>query len=111
MRNCLKAIRKAFSEAAEAAPCILFVDEVDSFDDRERLASSSNEQYCREVINAILECLDGAGGHEGVVVVGTTNYPDELHAGIRRPGRLDRHIAIPFPDREARMAILKLHLR
>jgi cell division protease FtsH len=112
MGDLLKAMRRAFDEATKSAPCILFVDEVDSFGDRERLAASSNnEQYCREVINGFLECLDGAAGREGVVVVGATNYPDALDAGIRRPGRLDRHIAIPLPDAEARARILRLHLR
>lgn len=112
MGDLLKAMRKAFDEAMKSAPCILFVDEVDSFGDRERLAvSSNNEQYCREVINGFLECLDGAAGRAGVVVVGATNYPDALDAGIRRPGRLDRHIAIPLPDAEARARILRLHLR
>lgn len=105
----LKAMRAAFDEARRDAPCILFVDEIDSFGDRERLDDRS-EQYCREVINAFLECLDGAEGREGVVVVGATNLPDRIDAAIRRPGRLDRHVVIPLPDTEAREGILRHHL-
>ncbi|RST84681.1 ATP-binding protein, partial [Aquibium carbonis] len=112
MGDLLKAMRKAFDEARQAAPSILFVDELDSFGDRERIESTStNAQYCREVINGFLECLDGAAGREGVVVVGATNYPGVIDAGILRPGRLDRHVEIPLPDLSARTAILKLHLR
>ncbi|MBO1905318.1 AAA family ATPase [Microvirga sp. 3-52] len=105
----LKAMRRAFEEAKADAPCILFVDELDSFGDRERL-SGHNEQYSREVINGFLECLDGAEAREGVVVVGATNLPDRIDPAIRRPGRLDRHVVIPLPDPEARKGILRHHL-
>ncbi|MBM6581829.1 AAA family ATPase [Microvirga sp. BT689] len=105
----LKAMRGAFEDAKKDAPCILFVDEIDAFGDRETL-SGEHEQYCREVINAFLECLDGAEGREGVVVVGATNLPDKIDAAIRRPGRLDRHVVIPLPDTEARKGILRHHL-
>jgi AAA+ superfamily predicted ATPase len=105
----LKAMRGAFDEAKRDAPCILFVDEIDAFGDRETL-SGEHEQYCREVINGFLECLDGAEGREGVVVVGATNLPDKIDAAIRRPGRLDRHVVIPLPDLEAREGILRHHL-
>lgn len=105
----LKAMRRAFEEAKADAPCILFVDELDSFGDRERLGGH-NEQYSREVINGFLECLDGAEGREGVVVVGATNLPDKIDPAIRRPGRLDRHVVIPLPDLEARKGILRHHL-
>ena len=105
----LKAMRRAFEEAKADAPCILFIDELDSFGDRERLGGH-NEQYSREVINGFLECLDGAEGREGVVVVGATNLPDKIDPAIRRPGRLDRHVVIPLPDLEARKGILRHHL-
>jgi len=109
--DCLRAMRGAFAEAADKVPCILFIDEADSFGDRERFsATSSDEQYNREVVNAFLECLDGADSREGVVVVGATSYPDAIDSSIRRPGRLDRHIRIPLPDMVARVAILRHHL-
>jgi len=110
MGDLLKAMRAAFDAAKRDAPCILFIDELDSFGDRERL-SGKNENYEREVINGFLECLDGIGGREGVVVIGATNHPDLIDPAIRRPGRLDRHVVIPLPDLEARKGILRHHLR
>lgn len=109
LNDLLKAMRAAFDEARKDAPCILFIDELDSFGDREK-TNERHEQYTREVINGFLECLDGAEGREGVVVVGATNLPDKIDTAIRRPGRLDRHIAIPLPDLEARKGILRHHL-
>lgn len=106
----LKDMRAAFEEAVAAAPCILFVDELDSFGDR---ASSDdhNARYAREVINGFLECLDGARGREGVVVLGATNHPHLIDPAIRRSGRLDRELRIPLPDAPARHGILRHHLR
>lgn len=106
----LKAMRRAFDEAKKDAPCILFLDELDSFGDREN-ADDRNAQYTREVINGFLECLDGIEGREGVVVVGATNWPGKIDPAILRPGRLDRHVRIPLPDAMAREGILRHHLR
>ncbi|MBD2746625.1 AAA family ATPase [Microvirga sp. BT688] len=106
----LKAMRKAFDEAKRTAPCILFLDEIDSFGNRSQFIDARNEQYCREVVNGFLECLDGADGREGVVVIGATNYPDKIDPAILRSGRLERLIAIPLPDATARAAILRFHL-
>lgn len=105
----LKAMRAAFREAKDKAPSILFIDEIDAFGDRERF-SDHNAQYCTEVVAGLLECIDGAEGNEGVVVVGACNHPDRLDAAIVRPGRLDRHIRIPLPDEQARTGILRWHL-
>lgn len=109
LNDLLKAMRGAFRDAILDAPCILFLDELDSFGDRETL-NGRNEGYEREVINALLECLDGVDGREGVVVVGATNLPDKIDAAILRPGRLGKHIQIPLPDAEARLGILRHHL-
>lgn len=106
----LKAMRSAFAEAAANAPSVLVIDEIDSAGDRARFSGHS-AQYNTEVVNGLLECLDGAGGREGVVVIGATNFPERLDAALLRPGRLDRHIRIPLPDREARDGILRWHLR
>ena len=106
----LKAMRKAFDEARENAPSILFVDEVDAFGDRDSFGHD-NRQYSVEVVDGFLECLDGAEGREGVVVVGACNNPNRLDPAIRRAGRLDRHIAIPLPDGPSRMGIVRHHLR
>jgi ATP-dependent Zn protease len=110
LNDLLKAMRKAFSQAMQDAPSILFIDELDSFGDREIL-DGKNEQYTREVINAFLECLDGVEGREGVVVVGATNLPDKIDKAILRPGRLGKHVKIPLPDLDARVGILRHHLR
>ncbi|MER0240082.1 AAA family ATPase [Fulvimarina sp. MAC8] len=109
LNDLLKQMRKAFADAKASTPSILFVDELDSFGDRQRL-SGHNAQYSREVINGFLECLDGAADREGVVVVGATNYPHLIDPAIRRPGRLDKQIEIPLPDAATRAEILRYHL-
>lgn len=106
----LKAMRKAFSDAILDSPSILFVDELDSFGDRE-IPDNNNEHYAREVINAFLECLDGVDGRDGVIVVGATNLPDKIDKAILRPGRLGKHVRIQLPDADARLGILRHHLR
>lgn len=105
----LKAMRGAFAEGLKNAPSIVFIDEIDSVGDRTTF-SGHNAQYSREVVNGLLECLDGSGGREGVVVVGATNFPHMLDAALTRPGRLDRHVNIPLPDMPGRLGILGWHL-
>ncbi|WP_168252615.1 AAA family ATPase [Rhizobium leguminosarum] len=110
MGEMLRDMRSAFKKAGELAPCLLFVDEVDSFGDREK-ASGSNADYTRQVISGFLECLDGAESREGVVVVGACNFPNFLDPAVTRPGRLDRHISVPLPDVNDRERIFRFHLR
>ncbi|WP_315764915.1 MULTISPECIES: AAA family ATPase [unclassified Bradyrhizobium] len=105
----LKAMRRAFDESIKSAPCILFIDEIDAVGNRENF-QGANEQYCREVVDALLECLDGLEGREGVVVVAATNYPEKVDPALLRPGRLDRHFSIAPPDLAARSKILRYHL-
>ena len=93
----LKAMRAAFDEARKNAPSIIFLDEIDAFGDREKF-SDHNAQYNTEVVAALLECIDGVEGREGVVVVGACNRPHRLDAALVRAGRLDRHVRIPLPD-------------
>jgi len=108
----LKAMRKAFEEAQKQAPCILFIDEFDSAGDRNSATSDSDgSDYIRRAVNGLLECLDGAAGREGVIVVGATNYPEKIDAALRRPGRLDKLVEIPLPDAAARDGILRFHLK
>lgn len=109
LSDLLRAMRAAFAEAKRNAPCILFLDEFDAFGDRQQL-SGPNEQYCREVVNALLECLDGGDSREGVVVIGATNLPHKIDLAFLRPGRLDKHIRISLPDATARVGILRHHL-
>lgn len=103
----LKAMRQAFSDAREKAPCLLLIDEIDGFVTRGSSAGSDNGDYMRGVVNGLLEELDGSVGRDGVVVIGACNDPTIVDPALCRPGRLDRHIAIKLPDGEARMAILK----
>lgn len=106
----LGAMRKSFRDAADMAPTILFVDEIDAIGDRRSLRGD-NVSYSLQVINALLELLDGADGREGVVVVAASNFPDNLDEALRRPGRLDRLIAIGLPDQAARAQMLATHLQ
>lgn len=105
----LRAMRKSFKEAIDSAPSILFIDEFDSFGSRANL-KGINADYGIQVINALLELLDGASGRHGVVVIAATNRPDDIDPALRRPGRLDRHIEVEMPDLEAREQILSAHI-
>lgn len=106
----LKAMRATFAEAAEQAPSILLIDEFDSFTSRSD-GTDHGDNYNRQVINALLELLDGAQSHEGVIVIGATNYPDIIDPALLRAGRLERHFAIPLPDKATRENIFRFHLR
>ncbi|KQZ22432.1 hypothetical protein ASD50_21235 [Mesorhizobium sp. Root552] len=98
-----------FAEAEAAKPAILFVDEIDGINMR----GSSGEwtTYWDQIVNRLLELLDGASRCDGVVVVGATNNPDRIDAALLRSGRLERHIVIPRPDTEALIGILRHHLK
>ncbi|WP_105374327.1 AAA family ATPase [Neorhizobium huautlense] len=105
----LKAMRADFEKAKESAPCILFCDELDSFGDRNSFAAD-NRDYSTQVVNGFLELLDGLDGREGVVVIGATNALGRVDPAILRPGRLNRHVAIPLPTASDRIAILQQQL-
>lgn len=102
----LGAMHRDFAKAKESTPCILFCDELDSFGDRNAFAHD-NRDYSIQVVNGFLECLDGLDGREGVIVVGATNNISRIDPAILRPGRLDRHVAIPLPNAMDRIAILQ----
>lgn len=105
----LRAMRGDFAAAKDAAPAILFIDEIDSIGDREKF-THDNKDYSVQVVNGFLECLDGLDGREGVVVVGATNNIARIDPAVLRAGRLDRHVEIPLPDGQARLAILHQHI-
>lgn len=101
-----KRVRALFEEARKKAPCIIFIDEIDSVGGtRGKDVHSENTQ----TINALLNELDGFTGSEGVVVIGATNRIQDLDPALVRPGRFDKHIAINPPDQKDRVAILKVH--
>ncbi|WP_102958209.1 AAA family ATPase [Mangrovicella endophytica] len=106
----LKAMRAAFAEANGSTPCILFLDELDSVGSRDE-PLGDHASYQRQVVNGLLECLDGAAQRDGVVVVGATNKPEAIDKAVLRPGRLGRHIEVRLPDLRGRVAILRHHLR
>lgn len=105
----LKAMADSFSAARAVAPAILFIDEIDGFGDRASF-NSPYRDYSVQVVNALLEHLDGISGREGVVVVAACNDPSRLDTAILRSGRLDRAIGIPLPDRDALARIFRHHL-
>lgn len=109
--NLIKAMRGAFAEAVKKAPSVILIDEFDNFVARGSLGSARSDEWHRGVVNALLECLDGAIARPGVVVIGATNHPSTIDPALRRPGRLEQHIEIPLPDEEAREHILRHHLR
>ncbi|PLU44387.1 AAA family ATPase [Sinorhizobium medicae] len=105
----LRAMRADFAAAKDAAPAILFIDEIDSVGDREKF-THDNKDYSVQVVNGFLECLDGLDGREGVVVIAATNNIARIDPAVLRAGRLDRHVKIPLPDGQARLAILHQHI-
>lgn len=105
----LGAMRKSFRDAATAAPSVLLVDEFDSLGDR-RTFRGDSASYSLQVVNALLVLLDGSAGREGVIVIAASNFPNNIDPALRRPGRLDRHIAIELPDQAAREQTLAMHL-
>ncbi len=109
----LRAMRRFFAEAKALAAgkrgCLALVDECDVFVDR-RTVRHAHADYVLEIINAFLECLDGVGGREGVIVIGTTNDAGRIDPAIRRPGRLGRHIEVGLPDAGERVAMLHVRL-
>lgn len=105
----LKAMRETFSQARALAPCVVFIDELDSLGDREGY-EFHNRNYGIQVINAFLELVDGVAGREGVVVLSATNRPEALDPAILRPGRLDQVITIGLPDAKALVGIFRHHL-
>jgi hypothetical protein len=90
-----KSIKKCFAEARKKSPCIVFIDELDTVGSREN--KNHNSSWFDAIVNALLAELDGAEPRPGVVVIGATNHPASVDPALLRPGRLDRHVAIPKP--------------
>jgi cell division protease FtsH len=103
-------VRDLFTKARAAAPAIVFIDELDAIG-RARssgLRFGGNEEQ-EQTLNQILTEMDGFDPHEGVIVLAATNRADVLDAALLRPGRFDRRVTVPFPDRRGRAAILRIH--
>ncbi|MFX1518606.1 MAG: CDC48 family AAA ATPase [Promethearchaeota archaeon] len=105
-----RAVREIFRKARQAAPAIIFFDELDAITPH-RGMGFGDSHVTERVISQILTELDGLVELENVVVLGATNRPDIIDAALLRPGRFDRLIYVPIPDRAAREEIFKIHLR
>lgn len=102
-------VRKMFEAARNAAPAIIFIDELDSIGRTRGTGLGGGHDEREQTLNQILAELDGFGGHEAVVVLAATNRPDVLDPALLRPGRFDRHVTLNLPDQRARRAILDIH--
>jgi len=105
----LRAIRATFSDARRYAPSILFLDEIDSIGNRERF-TDANAIYQTEVVNAVLEQLQGMSEQEPVIVIGATNYLESVDPALRRAGRLDQVVTLPRPSLGGLEKIFQYHL-
>ena len=103
-----KQLREIFDEAANNAPAIVFVDEIDSICPKREDVSGEVE---RRVVAQMLTLMDGMQGRDNVIVIGATNRRDVMDPALRRPGRFDREIEIGVPDRDGRKEILDVHTR
>ncbi|XP_067877325.1 transitional endoplasmic reticulum ATPase-like isoform X3 [Heterodontus francisci] len=104
-------VRDVFDKARQAAPCILFFDELDSIAKSRGGSAGDGGGASDRVINQILTEMDGMSDKKNVFIVGATNRPDIIDPAILRPGRLDQLIYIPLPDEKSRTSILKANLR
>jgi transitional endoplasmic reticulum ATPase len=104
-----RAVRETFRKARQAAPCIIFFDELDSIAPKRGMGSDAN--VTERVISQILTELDGLEELHNVTVIAATNRPELIDPALLRPGRFSRHILVPNPDEEARHAIFGIHLR
>ncbi|WEL19105.1 CDC48 family AAA ATPase [Candidatus Nanohalococcus occultus] len=102
-----ESIREVFKKARQVAPCILFIDEIDSI--ATRRGSRSDSGVGDRVVNQLLTELDGIESLEGVTVIAATNRPDLIDPALLRPGRIDRSIEVEVPDVEGRKKILDVH--
>ena len=105
----LRAMRASFAEARRYAPSILFIDEMDSFSNRENHTGSS-AGYHTEVVNALLAEIQGFNDQKPVFVIGATNFPNKVDPALRRSGRLDKLVYIPHPNVEALTSIYDYYL-
>ena len=104
-----KAIREIFRRARQSSPCIIFFDEIDSIAPRRGLETGA--RVTEQVIAQLLTEMDGLEDLSDVVILGATNRPDIVDPGLLRPGRFDRIILVPPPDKEAREQILNVHTK
>ena len=103
-------VRDLFKQANEKAPCIVFIDEIDTIG-KKRDGQFSGNYEREQTLNQLLTEMDGFDGSKGVVVLAATNRPDSLDPALLRPGRFDRRIPVELPDLQGRIDILKVHAK
>ncbi|NCB29295.1 MAG: ATP-dependent metallopeptidase FtsH/Yme1/Tma family protein [Clostridia bacterium] len=102
-------VRDLFKQANEKAPCIVFIDEIDTIGKKRETGGMSGNDEREQTLNQLLAEMDGFDGKKGVVILAATNRPESLDPALLRPGRFDRRIPVELPDLKGREAILRVH--
>lgn len=102
-------VRDLFKQAQEKAPCIVFIDEIDTIGKKRDSGGIGGNDEREQTLNQLLTEMDGFNGDKGVVILAATNRPDSLDQALLRPGRFDRRIPVELPDLQGREAILRVH--
>jgi len=103
-----KRVRNLYKKAREKAPCIIFIDEIDAVGSSRGINGNSEKD---QTVNALLNELDGFNGKEGIITICATNRLEDLDAALIRPGRFDKQLAVPLPERDDRVKIMEVHTR
>lgn len=104
-------VRDLFDQANANAPCIVFIDELDALGKARGFGGISGHDEREQTLNQLLVEMDGFDPNIGVILMAATNRPEVLDPALLRPGRFDRHVLVDRPDKQGRIAILKIHLR
>ena len=104
-------VRDLFKQAAEKAPCIVFIDEIDTIGKKRDSGVVGGNDEREQTLNQLLTEMDGFDGKKGVVILAATNRPDSLDPALLRPGRFDRRVPVELPDLKGREEILKVHAK
>ena len=104
-------VRKLFEEAQENTPCVIFIDEIDAIGRQRGAGFNSGNDEREQTLNQILTNMDGFSVESGIIVLAATNRADILDSALTRPGRFDRKVIVPLPDKEGRKKIFNVHLR
>ena len=102
-------VRDLFEQGKKHAPCIIFIDEIDAVGRHRGAGLGGGHDEREQTLNALLVEMDGFESNEGVILIAATNRPDVLDPALTRPGRFDRQVVVPYPDKKGREGILKVH--
>src|SRR3974390_3816436 len=104
-------VRDLFEQARKAAPCIIFIDELDALGRSRMQGAFGGYDEKEQTLNQLLAELDGFDPTSGVILLAATNRPEVLDPALLRPGRFDRQVLVDRPDKGGRIGILKVHIR